>query len=241
MTAVTLRAGLVLRLDLSKINDRYLREVLRSLVAYISEIDGTSGGSGVGGGGTNTTITNNVVQRIPLDGSEPISGTILPDADNVHSIGSETLRLAELHASEVFVSGNTLYIGGEPALKNENGTVTLSSGMNKDVAIKARGTGKVIIDTEADVEIITTGNVTVNNALVEIVINYVKETFTTANLNVNGEAVLGNIPRLNSETVALNGLLLEEGAGCDYTITNNVLSLNYTLSSDDTLLVKYSY
>lgn len=221
----------MLSLDLNKIEDFYTREVLRQLIAYISST--TSGQNAI------KTITNNITQQIPLDGSVPITGDILPQTDALYSLGDPNYRLKEVHAVDMYIDANTLYVGGEPALRNDNGVVTLSSGHNKDVAIKATGTGKVILDCEADVEITTTGSVTINNALLDANVSYKVDGFGVGDLNVDGDAVLTYIPKADSENITLNGLSLTRTV--DYTLLNNVVSLIYPLEAGDDLQVKYTY
>lgn len=217
----------MINLDLSKIEDFYTREVFRQLIGYLAN---SSEGQEIV-----REITNNVVQRIPLDGSENVTGTITPDQSGTHNLGSSTAKFGEVHTQELFVDNNTLYVGGEPALRNENGTVTLSSGENKNVAIRARGTGKVIIDAETDVEITTTGNVTINDALISSGLQYHQREYTSLMVVNGNQLVLEYEPAPNSLNIFLNGI--EES---NYTLNVNVVTLDFSVEADDIVKAVYT-
>ena len=229
MMVVHIRKVQVLNLDLNKINDYYTREVFRQLIAYLSK--STEGQAVV------REVTNNLVQRIPLDGSESISGTIEPDQDGTRNIGSETKRLGEVHTRELFVDSNTLYVGGEPALSKEpDGTVVLSSGDNKNVKVTAKGTGKVIIDAETDVEITTTGSVTINDALISAGLQYHQRTYTSTMVVNGNQLVLEHEPTANSLNLFLNGI--EES---NYSLNINVVTLDFNMDVGDTVKAVYTH
>lgn len=228
MVVTSRQVVVAINLDLNKVQDQYIRDVFRQLIAQLSQ---TSTGQQI-----IREVTNNIVQRIPLDGSEQISGTILPDSSGTHNLGSSDAKFGEIHTGELFVDNNTLYVGGEPALRNDNGTVTLSSGLNKDVAIKARGTGKVIIDAETDVEITTTGNVTINDALVGVDINYLQRTYTPDMVVNTNQIVLEQVPKTESLTLYLNGI--EED---NYTVNQNVITLGFSMEANEKVRAVYTY
>jgi len=225
-----------LKLFLKEITDRYTRENFKRLQALV-----TSLANDVSKGST-TTITNNTVQRIPLDGTEPISGTIVPDAASNYDIGSTGVPLRGLYSDEVHVGPNTLYIDGRPAIGIDSvtGRLTYSSAVNQDLEVKSKGTGKLYIDSEGDIVITSTGNVIVNGKVITSY-DFGRMVFDVSTI-VGNAITLAHVPATNSERVILNGLELTEGVSYDYTRVNNVITFNAgVLTTDGHIKVDYAY
>lgn len=53
--------------------------------------------------------------------------------------------------------------------------------------------------------------------------------------------VLSQTPIAGSEDVYLNGLLMEEGSGNDYTISGTQITFEYNMKTNDKVIVKYRY
>lgn len=225
-----------MKLFLKEIADRYIQENFKKLQKEVSALS-----SAVSGG--NTTYVN-TTERIPLDGTEPISGTIEPDTAGTHDIGSVAKPLRGLYSDEVYVGASTLYVDDRPAVgyNSVNGRMTYSSEGDGDVEVKATGTGTLYIDAEGDISITSSGIVTVNG---DAVANYSfgRDRIDVATQIINGnQAVLAHTPIENSETVALNGQVLTDGASYDYTISGNVLTFNSgVLTPTGLLRIVYNY
>lgn len=216
----------MLNLDLSKINDFYTREVFRQLINYISQNEE---------GREFISQNTNIINKTNLDGSENITGTILPDSDGAHNLGSETNRLGEVHAQSVYVAENTLYMGGHPTISNESGALTFKGGEDQDVAIKALGTGRVLLDCEGDVEINTQGSVTINGIPIASNTSFQKKYNNNQFVN-NREIVLDHVPVENSLTVFLNGIDEKK-----YSRNANVITFDSLLDNEDEVRTIYQY
>lgn len=225
------------KLFLKEIRDRYIQENFKRIQRNIESLQDSAS--------SNTkVVNNNTVQRIPLDGSEPISGTLLPDLPSTHNIGSETLPLKELHADEVFVGPNSLYIDGKQAvgIDQVTGRLTYTNEENEDLEVKSKGTGKLYIDSEGDIVITSSGTVTINgNAVANY--NFDRDLFEIPTQVINGnQIVLSHEPIEFTERVVLNGLELTDGASYDYTRSANVITFNSgVLTPDGLIKVDYAY
>lgn len=70
--------------------------------------------------------------------------------------------------------------------------------------------------------------------------SFAKENLTvTHNSPIVGDTV--NTPLSGSEDVFLNGLLMEAGAGNDYTISGKTITFQYNLKTNDKVICKYRY
>ena len=194
--------------------------------------------------GDTTYVTNNTLERIPLDGTEDISGTLLPDVASTQDIGSTALPMRGLYSDEVYVGANSLYVDGHKAIGVDPITnrLTYSNDEDADLEVKSRGTGTLYIDSEGDIIISSTGTVTING---DAVANYNigRDNFDIPSQIINtNQIVLGAIPITNSEMVILNGLILTEGASIDYTIVDNVITFNSgVLTPTGLVSVKYNF
>ncbi len=228
-----------LRLFLTEIKDRYSQDNFRKLQVAVASLQ-----KSVAGGGSTTVVNNNTTERIPLDGTEPISGTIEPDVAGAYDIGSGTKPLGGLYSEEVYVGANSLYVDGNKAISVDTvtGRLTYSNDPDQDLEVKSRGTGTLYIDSEGDIVISSTGTVTING---DAVANYsfAVDKFDIPSQIVNGnEIVLAHTPQDESETVSMNGLIMTEGASYDYTRTNNVISFNTgVITPEGIIRVQYAY
>ena len=227
-----------MKLLLKEIQDRYVRENFKRIQNLITELSNSVDA------GSTTTITNNTVQLIPLDGSTPISGTIVPDTASTHVIGSGTKPLVGLYADEVRVVPNTLYIDNHPAvgIDQVTGRLTFSSGNNQDVEVNAKGTGTLYIKSQGDINIHSTGSVVING---QAIANYAfgRDILDIATQVINGnQIILANTPQVNSERVILNGIELTEGVSYDYTrVANTITFNNGVLTPSGHIKVDYAY
>jgi hypothetical protein len=96
----------------------YLRNIFSNTVtANIVTVSGTLTGNVAG------NITGNVYGNIfNSTGNINVAGNLIPDANVTYSLGSSSRRWKDL-----WVSGNTIYIGSETITVSSNGTWTFSS------------------------------------------------------------------------------------------------------------------
>lgn len=174
-------------INLSKIKDIYIREAFKNIIDEF------------------------------IDRTSVMRATLVPDKDGAYSIGTKTRRLDAVHTKELFVDQNTVYMGGEPVLTVDKGTITLSGGKSKDITLKASGTGTVHLNAES-------GTAKVNGKTVQEEITFKNEYFTVGTEITGLTATIINTPLSGSERVILNGLELSEGATRDYTIATNVIT-----------------
>jgi len=83
-----------------------------------------------------------------LDGSTKITGDILPDLASTRSLGSVTYPFKEIHADELMLSANSLYINGNKVLHDESNTIVVSTSLDQDLMLKTTGTGDITITSE---------------------------------------------------------------------------------------------
>ncbi len=85
-----------------------------------------------------------------------------------------------------------------------------------------------------------TGVVTINPATVVRVADIITRETPTGLVNgVNDTYVLANTPKVGTESVYINGLLQDSGAGNDYTISGDTITMLYLLTSGDKIRISY--
>lgn len=100
--------------------------------------------------------------------------------------------------------------------------------------------GNVSVTPSGDVTISEAGVVTINAATVVRVADIIKrETPVGLVDGVNTVFTLANTPKIGTEDVYVNGVLQESGAGNDYTIIGDVVTMLFTLQAGDKLRVSY--
>lgn len=228
-----------MRLLLKEIKDRYIQENFKKIQKDLSALQDSV--FGTNGGGSTTII--NTTERIPLDGTEPISGTIEPDTASTHDMGSTLKPLRGVYSDELYVSGNSLYVDGNKAINVDPVTnrLTYSNDPDQDLEVKSKGTGTLYIDSEGDILITSSGTVTING---DAVANYSfgMDVFEIPTQIIANTITLTNTPQTNSEVLALNGMVLTKGASYDYTISGKVITFNTgVLTSDGHCRINYAY
>lgn len=117
--------------------------------------------------------------------------------------------------------------------------VTLDKLVTLDAAKFVVGTsiGNSQVAISGDVSVSETGAATVNAATVLKVADLItRETPVALN---STEVELANTPKAGTEHVYVNGLLMDEGSGNDYTISGKVISFAFTLGGTDKVRVTY--
>ena len=100
---------------------------------------GCTGGGGTSGGGT--TVTPGTGSSISEIINATLKGNIIPDENNVYTIGSDEKRLKGIYANEIYMSSNTLYINGTPVFHTDTNSDDLMFTADADQSIKVKTTG----------------------------------------------------------------------------------------------------
>lgn len=132
----------------------YLKNIFSNTVtANIVTVSGTLTGNVVG------NITGNVYGNIfNSTGNINVAGNLIPDANVTYSLGSSSRRWKDL-----WVSGNTIYIGSETITVSSNGTWTFSSN-GSSVQLSSDSTtfnGNIV----ANGNLTTAGNITTSGSI----------------------------------------------------------------------------
>ncbi len=113
---------------------------------------------------------------------------------------------------------------------------TLASG----TIIMGSGAGNVAVTLSGDVTVSAAGVVTINPATVVRVTDIVKRETPVGAINgANTTFTLANTPKAGTVDVYVNGILQDEGAGNDYTISGDTIEMLYALTSGDKLRASY--
>ena len=120
--------------------------------------------------------------------------------------------------------------------------VTLAKLVTLDPAKIIIGTasGNAQVALSGDVTINETGVVTVDSSVFVKVSDVISRETPTGLINgSNVTFVLANTPKAGTEHVYVNGLLQDAGAGNDYTISGNTITMLYALATPDKIRVSY--
>lgn len=173
----------------------------------------TSGASYTAGGGlqlTGNIFSAKLGNAMAVDGSSAL--TITPATGGLLSVGAGGIGIQASSSSAQFI---------------------VSNGSNAPSWVSASG----------DVTLATTGQLTVNNTAGVGFLKYTnKISNETPTGSVNGSNVtftLANVPQVSSLELFLNGQLLEPGAGNDYTISANTITMLFAPLSGDKLRAYY--
>jgi len=150
-----------------------------------------------------------------------LSGDVTINAAGVTMIGANAVSTAEIADGSVTLAKTASLAPGQIVIGTTGGTntpVTLSG----------------------DVTISEAGVVSINRATVVRVADMItRETPAGLFNGVNTTFVLAGAARADTESVYVNGILQDAGAGNDYTIAGDTITMLYTLSSGDKLRVSY--
>ena len=106
--------------------------------------------------------------------------------------------------------------------------------------IVGAGAGNTTVAVSGDVTISETGVVTINSATVVRVADIItREVPVGLADGTNPTFTLANVPKLGTEHVYLNGLLMDAGAGNDYTIAGAVITFTFNPGSGDKVRASY--
>ena len=115
--------------------------------------------------------------------------------------------------------------------------VNLAAG---EIIVGTTGGPNAAVTLSGDVTMDEAGVVTINPATVVRVADIITRETPTGLVNgVNDTYVLANTPKVGTESVFVNGLLQDSGAGNDYTIADDTITMLYLLTTGDKLRVSY--
>jgi len=108
------------------------------------------------------------------------------------------------------------------------------------VIIGTTGGTNTAVTLSGDVTITEAGVVVINAATVVRVADIVTREIPTGIVNgINDTFVLAFAPKVGKETVFVNGIMQDSGAGNDYTITADTITMLYALTAGDKIRVSY--
>jgi len=129
-----------------------------------------------------------------------VAEDILPDTDDVRSLGSATKMW-----QDVYVGPGSLYVNGQKVLEDSAGTIIVSADVNQNLDIKTTGTGDIALTTAVGgkVEIGGTLEIAAGKNVTSSDGNAIS--FTNG-LDLNGEAIT-NVAAGSLDAAALTGTL----------------------------------
>jgi len=129
---------------------------------------------------------------------------------------------------------------GTNELADDSVTLDKLAPVNPGSIIMGTAEGNVAVALSGDVTISEAGVVSINPATVVRVADMVnRETPAGAMDGVNDTFTLAAVPRAGTECVYVNGLLQDPGAGNDYTIAGDTITMLFPLEPTDKLRVSY--
>jgi len=81
------------------------------------------------------------------------SGSIVPQNDNVVTIGTSANRFSDIWAEEVHVGASSLYVNGKKVLEDVSDTITISTEIDQNLAIKTSGMGNTNISSAESINL----------------------------------------------------------------------------------------
>ena len=146
-------------------------------------------------------------------------GNIIPDTDNVRSLGS-----ASKMWKDIYVGPGSLYVNGQKVLEENSGNIVVSADLNQNLVLQTSGSGDIEIDPTG------TGTVTIKGTLViEAGAN-----ITSSDGNAIGFSNQIAVDSLTSKTTNSNLTLTGNGTGVVTVDDNLIVTGNLTISGTTT-------
>lgn len=173
------------------------------------------------------------------------------------TLGTTSLTFAQIGGSTTYTGSNGVQVVGtviSPVYGSSANTVTQGNDSRLSDARTPVGTaltsGQIFVGSagnvvaavamSGDATIIASGAITVNPATVVKTANYVVRETPSGTINGSNTAfTLANTPVSGTEHVYLNGILQDAGAGNDYTISTNTITMLTAPATGDKLRVSY--
>lgn len=189
------------------------------------------------------TIANGAVTN-----SKIATGTI--DLSKLASGASGQIIVADGSGVPTYVTmagDATVAVGGAITISNDavstvkiaDAAVTLGKIQTLDTAKFIIGTasGNAQVAMSGDATMDSAGVVTIDADIVVKVADVVTREVPSTSDNIS--YTLANTPKIGTEHVYVNGLLMDAGAGNDYTISGGVITFTWTLQASDKVRVSY--
>lgn len=155
---------------------------------------------------------------------------VVPDVDNVRSLGSATKMW-----KDVFIGPGSLYVNGQKVIEDNSGTITLSADLDQNIQIKTGGGGDIEFYPSGTGNIDLKGNVSIQagknmisgdgnpiNCTVGFVDLDLTGDTTAVNLVISGNlTVNGTTTTVNTETINLADNIITLNSNATGTPTEN--------------------
>lgn len=162
--------------------------------------------------------------------AQTVSGDVTITNAGVVTIADDAVTQAKLADDSV----------GTLQIIDANVTLQKLETLDSAKIIIGTATGNQQVAVSGDATISETGVITVNATNVVKVADIVtRETPSGAIDGTNAIFTLANTPKVGTEHVYVNGLLMDEGAGNDYTVSGQVITLSFNLVAGDKIRVSY--
>lgn len=194
----------------------------------------TTLGTGVVG---NANVAVGVIGLNKLVSSSAPGQIIVTNGSNVPTYVSVTGDVSIDSSGSVEISNDAV-----STLKIADNAVTLAKIADLDAGKIIIGTtsGNAQVALSGDATIDEAGVVTVDSDVVVKVADVITRETPTGDLDgVNVTFALAFAPKVGTEHVFVNGILQDEGAGNDYTISGDTITMLYALQSTDKIRVSY--
>jgi len=158
-----------------------------------------------------------------------IFGDLLPNITATRNLGSPAYRFSKAYIDEIYLSGNTLYLGDTPIIGTDANIINIKADRDQSIVVKTIGAGESKVISENGVELSTSGlnssvNVQSTGVGGKVQVGATQQVDITApTVNINGVLTVDSI---NIE----NGLTIE-GAAVNVNATNlliedNIVTIN---------------
>jgi hypothetical protein len=191
------------------------------------------------------TIANGAVTNDKLAGSIALNKLVSGTAGQIIVANGSGVPTYVTASGDVTVSQT----GAIELVADAVGTTELANGAVTLPKLVALDAGKIIIGTSGgnaqvtmsgDATISESGVVTVDADVVVKVADVITRETPAGDLDgVNTDYTLANTPKAGTEHVFVNGILQDEGASNDYTISGAVITMTYALLATDKIRVSY--
>jgi hypothetical protein len=110
-----------------------------------------------------TTTSGDIVVQIPV--LVDISSDLLPNMTgasgtvSVYDIGSSTQKFQNLYVHDAYVDSGSLYVNGKKVLEDVSDTITITTDINQDLALKTTGLGDINLLSDHSVSTSSKGGI----------------------------------------------------------------------------------
>ena len=186
---------------------------------------------------TNSKIATGTIGLDKLASASTSGQIIVTNGSNVPTYVTPTGDLT-VNSSGVFeLAANSV---GTPEIADEAVTLAKIETLDSAKIVIGTASGNTQVALSGDVTMDETGAVTVDGDIVLKLADLVKRETPAGDLDgVNVTFTLANTPKAGTEDVFVNGVLQDAGAGNDYTIVGDTITMLYALQAADKIRVSY--